>query len=343
MTGVIKRIGGNYFRSGQAVVVIVVAAVFVSLIVGAVIYFRTKTTSTKSATESEISGKKANVLVLGTVAVNKDEIESKKKEYALLPNYLASKLGDVGITEVKLVMASSPVEMAKFIREGKVDIFIGGPFPSYVVAKLSNSELLSTRWKSGVEKYHSIVFVRADSSIKSLEDLKGKMIAFHDARTTTGYFLPKASILAEGYKLTQKSKSTDSVAADEIGYYFTYGYSDDDNAPLDLTLKKVVTAGAEDESKIRKLTGANFKDLRVILTTPDVIRSLVVYRADIDSKVKKAVTEVLVEMDKSDEGKKVLKSFKDTAKFTTIDPSKGDIYGEIAKLASLVESEIVGD
>lgn len=49
--------------------------------------------------------------------------------------------------------------------------------------------------------YHSIGFARADSGITSLEDMKGKVFAFGDPNSTSGYLIPSIEIPASGYPM----------------------------------------------------------------------------------------------------------------------------------------------
>jgi phosphonate transport system substrate-binding protein len=50
--------------------------------------------------------------------------------------------------------------------------------------------------------YHSICFARADSGIKSLDDMKGKVFGFGDPNSTSGYLIPSIEIPAAGYDMT---------------------------------------------------------------------------------------------------------------------------------------------
>ena len=50
--------------------------------------------------------------------------------------------------------------------------------------------------------YHSIGFARADSGIKSLEDMKGKKFGFGDPNSTSGYLIPSIEIPAAGFPMT---------------------------------------------------------------------------------------------------------------------------------------------
>lgn len=49
--------------------------------------------------------------------------------------------------------------------------------------------------------YHAIGFARADSNIKNLEDMKGKVFAFGDPNSTSGYLIPSVEIPAAGYSM----------------------------------------------------------------------------------------------------------------------------------------------
>jgi phosphonate transport system substrate-binding protein len=55
--------------------------------------------------------------------------------------------------------------------------------------------------KDGSTYYYSVMVVRADSGIKSLEDMKGRSLAWADPNSTSGYLIPSATLKTKGIKL----------------------------------------------------------------------------------------------------------------------------------------------
>jgi phosphonate transport system substrate-binding protein len=62
--------------------------------------------------------------------------------------------------------------------------------PNAVELKLTKQNV------DGSTGYYSIGFARADSGIKSIEDAKGKVFAFADPNSTSGYLVPGAELIA---------------------------------------------------------------------------------------------------------------------------------------------------
>ena len=146
--------------------------------------------------------------------------------------------------------------------------------------------------KKGVSSYHSVVFVRKDSGVKSLDDLRGNVIAFEEPYSTSSYFLPKASLCLQGIKLTPVISLEASVAADQVGYSFT----DDDENTLFWVLGKRVIAGAMSSISFEKLAAKKINKLAVVHSTIDVPRHIVSFRGDLDPALISQITNVLVQM-----------------------------------------------
>ena len=50
--------------------------------------------------------------------------------------------------------------------------------------------------KDGSTYYYSVMVVRPDSGIKSMEDMKGHSLAWADPNSTSGYLIPSATLKA---------------------------------------------------------------------------------------------------------------------------------------------------
>jgi phosphonate transport system substrate-binding protein len=69
--------------------------------------------------------------------------------------------------------------------------------PNAVELKLTKQNV------DGSTGYYSVGFARADSGIKTIEDAKGKIFAFADPNSTSGYLVPGAELMAAHGKLEE--------------------------------------------------------------------------------------------------------------------------------------------
>jgi phosphonate transport system substrate-binding protein len=200
------------------------------------------------------------------------------------------------------------------------------------VSRLAGSKFLLRRWKKGVEEYRALLFVRKDSGITRLEDLKGKVIAFERDFSSTGYFLPKLDLLQKKFKLAAKSQSAGPVSPGEIGYIFS---GDEENTLL-WVLRNKVAAGAIDNEGYRGQSGKSLKNLRIIHETFPMPRHIVSYRGDLAPELVAKIKEILMRMDRSEAGRKVLKEFEHTKKFDELPASA---MAPLLKAGRYIDSE----
>jgi phosphonate transport system substrate-binding protein len=59
--------------------------------------------------------------------------------------------------------------------------------------------LLASQEQDGSTGYYSVITVRCDSGYKSVDDLKGKVLAFADPDSTSGYAVPYYNLVKQGY------------------------------------------------------------------------------------------------------------------------------------------------
>jgi len=226
-------------------------------------------------------------------------------------DYVVSRLKDPNIKAGRVAVAGSLEEMADLINKNKVDLYLDSPFPTIAVRTETGSIPFLRRWKKGVKEYSSVIFVRKDSGINSLADLKGKMIAFEEEFSTSGYFLPKATLLEKKLNLLERLRKHASVPKRKVGYVF----SRDDETTMIWVMKNKVAAGALSKRKYLKLAKSKIKDLKILKETILVPRQVVSHNKNIDKHTLKKIRKILIDMDKNDKGKSILAGFSKTKKF----------------------------
>lgn len=236
-----------------------------------------------------------------------------------MAEYLAVALAPSGIDTIKIVIAESPEIMAEMLRNGQVDLFSETPFTALDLMETGLAEPLMREWKSGVAEYHSIIIARNDSEIRSLEDLRGRKMAFEDAGSTSGYYLPRAALEAAGLSLQELDDPRSKVVGDAVGYSFAKG---------EINVVAWVNRGLTDAGAISNLDWDNPKKapallregLTIIHETQPVIRSLMMVRRTLDAEIKERVASVLAQMHETTEGKAALNTY---FKVSRYDPLTG--------------------
>jgi phosphonate transport system substrate-binding protein len=71
---------------------------------------------------------------------------------------------------------------------------------AYTASEGNVVPLLTSVQEDDSTGYFSIISVRCDSGYKSIDDLKGKVVAFADPDSTSGYAVPYYNLVQQGYK-----------------------------------------------------------------------------------------------------------------------------------------------
>ncbi len=235
----------------------------------------------------------------------------KIAEYQPFVDYLAAQLSDYGIQAGEVVIASDLPEMGNLLASGEVDLYFDSPYPALTVYEEVNAQPILRRWKGGYEEYNTLVVTAQDSGITDLNGLLGQIVAFDDARSTSGYLLPKSFLVNNGFSVNEKATTTASVDGEEIGYTFAEG---DENV-VAWTLSGRTAGGvisSRDMDDLEEDVQAQFVTLA---STPYVPRHIVVARPDLDEALINAITTILLEMDQSAEGQAILELFEETRRF----------------------------
>lgn len=245
-------------------------------------------------------------------------------------HYLAQQLKDMGIEQGKVVVAKGIPDMAQKMRAQQVDIFIDSPFPTVAVSRLADTRILLRRWKKGQAEYTSVLVVRADSPLRTIADLQGRMLAFEDPYSTSGYFLPKSALLEARHTLREFSDSGAQVGPREVGFVF----SGEKETTLLWVARGKVAVGAVGLHDLDQFRKAQPNALRVIHETPSVPRQLVSYRKDLDEALVKRIREALLAMEHTEHGRQVLAAFEQTIRF---DDLPGGVQKSLAPMLRLTK------
>jgi phosphate/phosphite/phosphonate ABC transporter binding protein len=268
----------------------------------------------------------ADTLTLGIAAeTDQKAIEAHFQDFV---RYLARKLSSTSKTEGKIVIVPTQARLANLLNERRADFYMESSHPTYMINDVYGAgKLLLRRWKGGMADYHASIFTAKNSATKRLEDLRGKIIAFEDPESTSGYFLPRLLLTRKGFKVSQAQLGA-NVPAGEVGYVF----AGTQEKLIDLVLTNKVAAGAFSSDDYAALNAGKKSEINILAETASLPRHLVSVRKSLSPKVTKALENALLAMHQDAEGRSILQKADGTTKF---DPLPG---GELAVRRQLLDT-----
>jgi phosphonate transport system substrate-binding protein len=281
--------------SHQLMIMLVVPALFATVECGA----QTQTKST-------------NTLVLGVVF--QGTAQPVQAHFRPLIEYVAHKFSSTTETKGMIIVAPTASQMIKLLEEKRVDLYMESPYPTYLINRLGAARLLLRAWKGGMAEYRSLIFTNKQSGVTDPKELRGKIIAFEDPGSTSGYFLPKLFLLKKGFSMSEQASPESKISAGEIGYIF----ANTSNEVVRLVLQKKVTAGAFSTDDYAALEDKDKPLISILAETESVPRHLVSVRKDLPEIVVKRLKSILLVMDQDKEGQQILKQTDNTTRFDAL-------------------------
>jgi phosphonate transport system substrate-binding protein len=314
--------GGN-MKTGKKFIIGFIAVFLLFGTVGCIAEQRTGNVPEVSEPEDVV------VISVGTVGADASKYI---KRFQPTADYIALKLSDDEVKyQGKVTITETPEEMIELLSEQKIDLYMESPFTAALVAKESDAVPILRRWKEDVAEYHAVFIVKKNSTINTLDDFKGKTIAFQDPESTSGYLLPKAHLVQRGYEVSYKEP--DKILPDEsISYVFT---GDDENTAFWITEGKA-DIGAVSNIDLHDDAPEAIRDqLRVVDRTIDVPRHIVSHRSGMDPVLADRIKQILLDMDEDPKGILILEEFKNTKKYDEI-PDKEELFANINKMLEIL-------
>jgi len=204
--------------------------------------------------------------------------------------------------EIQPFVATDYTGVVEALRVHKLDIAFLAP-ASYVLAKNeANVKVILKSERKGIPFYYAAIITRADSGIKTLDDLRGKTFAFGDPLSTTGNVFPRKMFKDRGI--------------DPVRDFRQILYSGGHDATVLAVLNGKVDAGAtyanspdsEDTAWMRYLKNPqDIKQIRAIAFSEPIPADNLVVRAGLEPSVTKKVEEIFIELSGDPKGKQMLR------------------------------------
>ena len=220
----------------------------------------------------------------------------QQERFKPLMAYLSRKTG----VKVKITILSRYGNIIdSFVSEKMDGAFFGSFTGALAIEKLGVEPIARPVNLDGSSTYHGYLFVRRDSGIKGVKEMKGKKMVFVEKATTAGFIFPVAYLKQKGVYDFKK-------------YFSEYYFAGSHDAAIHAVLDKKADVGAAKHSiydRLRKVEPRVEKELVVLADSAKVPSNGLCVRKGLDKNLAARLKNALLNIDKDPEGKPVLESF----------------------------------
>jgi phosphonate transport system substrate-binding protein len=278
----------------------------------------------------------SHVLVLGRIS---DDPKAHYEQLKPLLDYVVPRMADVGIREGRILMARDAQQMGSYLRRGRVDWVTETAATASMLEHRGGAKPFLLTERDGASHYRTVFFARRDSGIRSLDDLRGRAIAFQSPSSTSAYYVPAAELLGAGLPLEILLSPMDRPALGTVGYLFA-------RSELNISTwvhKRLVDAGAMsniDWQNPQRMPLAFRQDFSLIAETDPYPRAVEMVRTSLDPRVEARLREVLVEAAEDPDAREALLRFFRTTRFLPIDAEAAAALHRIGAGVQRVRTEV---
>ncbi|MHB9145126.1 MAG: substrate-binding domain-containing protein [Symbiobacteriia bacterium] len=215
------------------------------------------------------------------------------QNYQPLLDYLGQELG----RPTEMVQRNTYAEVNDLIRSGNVDLAFVCTYAYVEGQQEFGMQAIAAPVVHNEDRYYSYIIVPADSSARSMADLRGRTFAFTDPLSNTGRLAPEALLREMGETPEGFFKKT----------IFTYSHDRSIQAVADHLVDGAAVDSLVYDFAIRgdpKLKAAT----RVIYRSEPFGTPPVVVNPKLDPALKQQLTQALLNMDQDPQGKRILAS-----------------------------------
>ena len=256
-----------------------------------------------------------HVLILGRIS---DDPNAHYAQLKPLLDYVVPRMSDVGITEGRILMARDAQQMASYLRRNRVDWVTETAATAVQLEQRAACRPILLTERNGVSHYHTVFFVRKDSPIQSLEDLRGRTLALQSAASTSAYTVPLVELMEAKLSPEILLDPSDEPASDRVGFVL---------ARSELNIASWVHKGLADAGAVsnldwndpRRLPEAFKGDFRLIHETMPYPRALELVSKGMAPEARARLREVLLQAADDPAAQHALRMFFGTSRFLPLD------------------------
>ena len=256
-----------------------------------------------------------DTLVLGRIS---DDPKAHYEQLKPLLDYVVPRMGDVGIRQGRILMARNERQMASYLRSGRVHWVTETAAGGIMLRQRGAAVPLLRTDRGGSGEYASVIFVRKDSAVRSLSDLRGRSIVFQTPASTSAYIVPAYEMLQRHLRLEVQILPSDQPSADAVGYLFART----ERNVATWVVKGLVDAGAVSDLDWRdpsRVPPSYRRELRAIHVSDRYPRAIELVSAKLSPKVRDRLRQVLIEAQHDPSAGKAMAAFFGTSGFQPID------------------------
>ncbi len=243
-----------------------------------------------------------------------------RAEFEPLMTYLSDAIGQ----KVSLYIAKNYGDLRTQMEAGTVNIGSFSPFAYVDAARGGKIRIIAQSILEGSATYRGLIVARKDSGLKTVAALEGKRFAFVDPKSASGYVYPRAMLIEKGVTPERYFKET----------IFAGGH----DKVIAAVLEGKVDAGAiyDGALGVAKAKGMRTEELVTLVNTDPIPHDAIAVRIGMDETLAKKIQTALVNLDKSEAGRKVIaNSKKKLTGHVIAEDSLFDVVRRTAKIAGM--------
>ena len=191
-------------------------------------------------------------------------------DIAVVSAYLEAELG----VQVEGFVTQDQAAAVEALRNGDADISFMGALPYVLANKEIGAEVILAEVYRGSSTYRARIFVRRDSGISAVAQLRGKTIAFADPLSESGYLYPLDILVREG--LLERG-------ADPATFFSTIYFAGGYQQAIQAVASGFVDAAGASQFADLLLTPAQFAEVTWIAQSEEIPSHAVIVRRGLDS------------------------------------------------------------